>query len=183
MSRFTIGHKTNVGRKHKDETKKKISDFHKGKKWSLGQKRTEETKRKMAEWQKGKLSKNWKTKNPSYGSVHTWLLKYYKHIKETCKKCGSKKFLEFALKKGRKHTHNINNYVILCSSCHKKYDYTEERKYKLSISLKGRKIVWADKISKSNMGRKMSDKTKKLMSSAAKVNYKKRKRDKNGRFK
>ena len=129
---------------------------------------------------RGKLHNNWKVNNPSYGSVHTWLLRYYKHTKTKCHKCSSKRFLEWALKKGKKHTHNINNYYILCSSCHKKYDYTEERKKKMSATMKGRKILWSEKISKSLKGRSLSEEAKKKISIFRKLNP--RRRNKYGRF-
>ncbi len=54
---------TNKGRKHSDETKKKISIIHKGNKYCLGIKHTEETKRKVSIATKGKKkSSEWKRK-------------------------------------------------------------------------------------------------------------------------
>lgn len=136
LGRFQKGHKVNTGNKHSKITKEKISNSNKGNKYCLGFKHTEETKKNMSFAQIGKKSVEWKTKNPSYGSVHTWLLKHHKNTKTKCHKCDGNRFLEWALKKGKKHTHNLNNYWILCSSCHKKYDYTDERRKKLSETFK-----------------------------------------------
>ena len=116
----------------------------------------------------------------TYGSVHNWLLRNFK--KGDCVFCGSDRFVEFALKKGKGHEHKRENYLDLCASCHKKYDYTAEIGRKRSKSLKGRKITWADKISKANMGRVMTVETKKKMSDAAIINHKKRKRNEKGHF-
>jgi hypothetical protein len=68
----------------------------------------------------------------------------------------------------------------LCSSCHKRYDYTDERRKKLSKAFKGRKITWGYKISKANTGRKLSEKTKKKIGEYNKAHP--RPIDKNGRF-
>lgn len=115
-----------------------------------------------------------------YTSVHKWLAKNFVKTKK-CEHCPSTKFIEWALKKKKVHTHIRNNYLCLCSSCHKKYDYTPERCKKLSTSLKGRKITWGNKISKANMGRVLSSETKKKMSEYAIKNPKKRSKI-NGRF-
>jgi hypothetical protein len=61
--KFQKGHKINLGRKHTEETKKKLSISHKGKpqNWvhngMLGKKHSEEWKKKMSEMMKGKKRK------------------------------------------------------------------------------------------------------------------------------
>ena len=112
------------------------------------------TKEKLRVAKLGLKNPQW-TDTPTYGAVHNWLRKNFSKPNK-CIFCGSNRFVEFALKKGYKHDHIRENYLDLCSSCHKKYDYTDERREKLSRALKGRKISWADKISKANKGRKPS---------------------------
>lgn len=148
----------------------------KGKKRKSWGKHTEETKRKMSIFNP---NRNNFTSN-SYHAIHLWLRKQVQ--KSKCDFCSSTRFMEWALKKGCKHEHNINNYFSLCSSCHKKYDYTEERRKKLSNSLKGRTIYWKDKISQSNLGKEMSIEAKEKMSLFHKEQYKLRIRNKYGQF-
>jgi len=111
----------------------------------------------------------------SYSSIHKWLARNF--IKyEKCEFCGSTKFIEWALKKECCHDHNRDSYLCLCSSCHKVYDYTPERKKKLSESLK--KVIhtkeWNRKVSAGQMGKKMSLESRKKMSEWRKKNPPKR---------
>jgi phage terminase large subunit GpA-like protein len=76
-----------------------------------------------------------------YGSVHQWLWQR-RHLKKKCKHCGSTKHLNWALKKGCKHAHSIGHYLVLCDSCHKKYDMTPKRRAQLKKLMTGRKITW-----------------------------------------
>jgi hypothetical protein len=112
-------------------------------------------KRKGWHWEdkmKKQISDNQPNKNKftstKYHTIHTWLLR--QNGAKECIFCGSPRFVEWALKRGYKHKHDINHYLRLCSSCHKIYDYTDERRKNLSNALKGRKIYWADKIGKAN---------------------------------
>lgn len=141
--------------------------------WSRTEKR-EETIEKIRTAQIGARNSQWNDTNPSYGSVHSWLRNNYVHLKKKCQKCGGKRFLEWALRKGEKHLHSVENYLILCSSCHKKYDYTDERRAKLSKTLTGRKHWWAYKIAKANIGNKQSEEAKRKISVFQKANPKKR---------
>lgn len=86
---------------------------------------------------KGKGNPSWKGDGALHSAIHTWLGKNY--IKVMCVKCGSQKTLDFALRKGRNHSHNMKNYIVLCRSCHLKYDYTDERCAKVSKTLTGKK--------------------------------------------
>lgn len=138
---------------------------------------------KKKQFQKfGKKNHQWVEKNPSYSSVHKWLARNFVKSKK-CDFCESTKFIEWALKKGNKHDHDRDSYFCLCSSCHKVYDYTEERKKKLSISLK--KVVhgpeWNKKVSLGQMGKKMSVESRRKMSIYKKNNPPKR-NGKTGKF-
>ena len=71
----------------------------------------------------------------SYSNIHWWLRKIYgKANKCENSKCIYKnpKRFEWALLKGRKYERNRKNYIMLCPSCHRKYDETPERKRKIS---------------------------------------------------
>lgn len=60
------------GRKHTEETKKKLSEFHKGNKYSLGKKHTEETKRKIGEKNRGRIQGEETRKKLSIASKKLW---------------------------------------------------------------------------------------------------------------
>jgi hypothetical protein len=77
-----------------------------------------------------------------YFRIHNWLS--YHHGKasrcenELCQSIYPEpKQFEWALLKGKEHKRNRNNYIQLCSSCHRKYDFTEELRKKFSESHKG----------------------------------------------
>jgi hypothetical protein len=84
-----------------------------------------------------KLNKNsWSR----YVSTHQWLNRHYKKTK--CDFCDiTHKRLQWAVKKGCQIEKDRNNFIVLCSSCHQKYDYTEERRNKMSMVKKGKKIM------------------------------------------
>jgi hypothetical protein len=73
-----------------------------------------------------------------YSAIHQWITKRYgKATKcDHCHIVGSK--YEWALRKGLPYKKEINHFVQLCVSCHKKYDETDQRRYKISKALKGR---------------------------------------------
>jgi hypothetical protein len=66
--------------------------------------------------------------NENYFTIHKWLGKQYgpasKCEKPEC--TGKAKRFEYALKKGCEHSKNRDNYIMLCASCHRKYDITAE---------------------------------------------------------
>jgi hypothetical protein len=76
-----------------------------------------------------------------YFRIHNWLSYYYgkanKCENENCKAVSPKRH-EWALLKGKDHKRNRNNYIQLCPSCHRKYDYTQEHRNKISLSKKGK---------------------------------------------
>lgn len=69
---------------------------------------------------KGKGNPAWRGDKASHGAIHTWLNK--NGDKKLCEHCKSKKNLDFALIRGKKHSHNLSKYLVLCRSCHIKYD-------------------------------------------------------------
>jgi len=78
------------------------------------------------------INSKWK-----YGNIHHWMLNHYGNAtKCENKKCQSKnpKRYEWALRKGKQYERDRNNFIQLCPSCHRKYDYTEERRIKQSIN-------------------------------------------------
>lgn len=55
---------------------------------------------------------------------------------EDCKSVNPKRY-EWALKKGHQYSDNPDDYLQLCPSCHRKYDYTEGHKEKLKAAKRG----------------------------------------------
>lgn len=47
---------------------------------------------------------------------------------------------EWALIKGRNYTEDIKDYMQLCVSCHRKYDYTDSQRKKISDNNKGKSL-------------------------------------------
>ena len=57
-------------------------------------------------------------------------------------------YFQWALKKGRKYKVDKRNYLMLCPSCHKKYDMNEKTRKKMSKAQLGKIITpeWREKI-------------------------------------
>ena len=73
----------------------------------------------------------------SYRAIHMWLAYHYEKT-GVCDFCNSiGKETQRALKKGESYQKDITKYHELCVSCHKKYDFTEETRKKMSASHKG----------------------------------------------
>jgi len=70
-----------------------------------------------------------------YFNIHQWIKRHYgkadKCENPKCKSINSKRF-EWALLNGKQHDRNINNYIQLCSSCHKIYDMTDSKRANMS---------------------------------------------------
>lgn len=75
-----------------------------------------------------------------YRIIHDWL--HYRHGKPNhCEnpKCdGLGKRYEYALKHGHEHKRDINNYMQLCSKCHRNYDMTDEKASIISKRIAGK---------------------------------------------
>jgi endogenous inhibitor of DNA gyrase (YacG/DUF329 family) len=81
--------------------------------------------------QKGEKNSSWKGEQAGYSALHRYLRDHF--TKQNCDSCGViYERLEFALKKGRRYTRNIEDYLILCSFCHIKYDAKLKGSTKLS---------------------------------------------------
>jgi len=70
---------------------------------------------------KGEGNPQWKGDEAKVSAIHNWLARHF--TKEKCSKCDSVKTLDWALKTGKKYSHNKNNFLVLCRSCHFIYDY------------------------------------------------------------
>lgn len=75
-------------------------------------------------------STSWKGDKAGYYAVHIWLKKYYgKAYMCSASNCsGKSQNYQWALIKGKKYTHDVDNFMQLCRSCHSKYDYTEKQR-------------------------------------------------------
>jgi hypothetical protein len=75
-----------------------------------------------------------------YKRVHKWLVQTFGRpqlcVNPSCKHT-SKKY-EWAKRKDRTYAMKRGHFIRLCTSCHRAYDMTAERKAKTSRTLKGR---------------------------------------------
>lgn len=95
--------------------------------------------------------------NNEYRKIHQWIRDNYGHANK-CEnsKCERKSnYFTWALLKGKSYDYKVENYQMLCKSCHTKYDFTVEG------NLRG---------ARKRVGLKRSEKTKNLMSLVAKRN-------------
>lgn len=69
------------------------------------------------------------TKSNEYVSIHQWLRYHYGKASECtnpdCKHTSPKRF-EWALRKGKRYARKVENFIPLCASCHRKYDFNEQ---------------------------------------------------------
>ena len=127
---FQKGHKINVGKKlalgykHTEEWKRKMSKMMKGKnKWMLGKKHSEETKKKMSLSHLEEKSSSWKGDEVSYYGLHIWVTKHLGRPK-LCEHCGTTEARKFEwANKDHTYKRNLTDWIRLCTSCHRKYDY------------------------------------------------------------
>jgi hypothetical protein len=82
-----------------------------------------------------------KANDKEYFRIHAWLI--YNHGKAVkcennlCKSNKPKRY-EWALLKGNDYKKDRKNFIQLCPSCHRKYDFTENQRKNLSDSKKGK---------------------------------------------
>ena len=89
-----------------------------------GRRQSEEAKIKNSEAHSGKKHYGWQGVNASYTAIHLWLVKKYgKANRCENSKCShlGKRF-EWALIKGKKYQRKRENFMQLCSHCHRGYD-------------------------------------------------------------
>jgi hypothetical protein len=70
----------------------------------------------------GKGNPQWKGDKAKYSSIHSWLKRHFNKDNMVCQHCNNNKKLDFALLKNKKYIHNRDNFILLCRSCHIKYD-------------------------------------------------------------
>ena len=86
---------------------------------------------------------SWKGDKVGYHAIHQWLTTTY-GLPQKCEFCGKvgnkvKRWnIHWALIRGKSYERKRENFIKLCISCHVKYDFTEEQRKKISLSLKGR---------------------------------------------
>ena len=87
---------------------------------------------------KGKNHYRWQDKNLSYLTIHKWLIRDFgKANKCEGKECRKiSKCFDWSLLEGKNYERKRENFIMLCRSCHKKYDMTEETKKKIIKNLK-----------------------------------------------
>lgn len=138
---FTKGHKTNVGRRCSQETRKKIGAANSIA--NIGNKHSEETKRKIgiastgrtlseearqkiSESKRGEKAYNWEGDQVSYSGLHKWINRELGKP-DICEHCGTQdKKLDWA-NKSQEYKRELTDWIRLCRSCHLKYDYKHGR--------------------------------------------------------
>lgn len=105
---------------------------------------------------RGKEHYRWKGDKATYGAFHTWLkVNFGKADRCENSNCEKKSInYNWALLKEKDYEHKRINFWMLCISCHRKYDFTEEIRENLSEAHKGIKFSEETK-------QKMSESTKK----------------------
>ena len=81
-------------------------------------------------WEKGEKHFAWKGNGASIGSMHDWVCRYLGKP-DTCEHCGKSGLTGYKI-----HWANIDHaykrvlddYIRLCASCHRKYDYKNNLK-------------------------------------------------------
>ena len=125
----------------KKETKEYKNRFQPGDRpWNYGLKGcySNETITKMSKFQKERFVNpenhpQWKGDNVGYQGIHRWLrITYGKAYKCENNNCNYKnpKMFEWANISGI-YKRDRSHYKMLCSSCHKKLDYTEQKREKI----------------------------------------------------
>lgn len=130
-----IGKSGMSGKKHKTETKRLLSEnsprFWKGKKFSERHKTNLSVNH--ADFNSEK-SPNWKGTNVKNIALHQWVAAHKGRLM-CCEHCGdtTRKIYDWA-NKDHKYERNLNDYIRLCRSCHRKYDiennnYNTKKRY------------------------------------------------------
>lgn len=88
----------------------------------------------------------WKGDKVGYKTLHKWIREHKPRIDycEHCKKIDTKRLVLANI--NGKYTRDFNNYLWLCDSCHRTFDYRPEAGLKISKALKGRKFTKEHKL-------------------------------------
>lgn len=82
------------------------------------------------------VAAEWNKNRPGYKAVHKWLKRYH-GAADHCSKCDTpSKRYEWANLSGE-YLRDVNDYIQLCASCHRKMDYTEQQSKNRSLARKG----------------------------------------------
>lgn len=156
-------------KKMSKDHRKKISMALKGKRNALGSIRTEAFKKNITDYWTKHTHPRWKGDNAGYVSKHMRIYRWFgKASKCENKNCLHKSKVYDWANKSKKYLSKRNDWLMLCRSCHKKYDMTDEAIKKNSQL---RKIWW-----------KKHPEIKSKYSLMAKKQYKTRKKNKLGQF-
>lgn len=109
------------------------------------------TKGVLKAWNKGKRvpqiaganNVNWRGNKVGYQGIHIWLNRWFGKA-NACEnsECNKpSKHFEWAKLKDLPYERKRENFWMLCVSCHRKYDFNEELRIKLSESHKGQ-VAW-----------------------------------------
>ena len=119
LGQFVKGNNEWIGRKHKEESKVKMSEAH---------------KRIGAPWNKGEKQWKWKGDNVGYSGLHHWVNDNFESKKE-CEQCKSEINLHWANKSGQ-YKRERTDWLILCAKCHHSYD-----KLKVALDIKIKNLI------------------------------------------
>jgi len=142
---------------------------------------------------KDEFNPSWKGSEVKYTALHDWIIKRKPKINK-CEHCNKIKRLDLA-NISQKYYRDINDFLWLCKSCHRKMDWKLTKKLKLAFKkvkpklmrnskkyrFKKGDVPWNKGISINNgknnpfYGKKHSDKTKKKLSKLAKEFHKRKK--------
>jgi len=83
---------------------------------------------------------NYKGDEVGYHGIHKWLAKTYGRptLCENIECNGFSITYHWALKRGYEYQRKRKNFLMLCASCHKKYDITDQVRRNLSLAKKGK---------------------------------------------
>lgn len=75
-----------------------------------------------------------------YRIIHSWLNKHYgkadKCENENCK--GKSNVFEYCLRQGKPHERNRDNYIMMCRSCHRRYDMYDKNPHDIAKPIAGK---------------------------------------------
>lgn len=85
---------------------------------------------------KEEIVHKWNKDRPGYKATHKWLKRHY-GAADHCSKCDTpSKRYEWANLSGE-YLRDVNDYIQLCASCHRKMDYTEQQSKNRSLARRG----------------------------------------------